>query len=101
MLIYALILFAVSALFTGIGIALFRGKTDLIMEHHQTRVTDKTAYARAFSVPMFIIAGSMALAGILALPDMAWISVGVLLSGLTVSIVWIIGIQMKHDKSIF
>ena len=101
MLIYALILFAVSILFVGIGIALFRGKTDLIMEHHQTRVTDKTAYARAFSVPMFIIADSMALAGILALPDMAWISVGVLLSGLTVSIVWIIGIQMKHDKSIF
>ena len=100
MLIFALILFAVSIPFAGIGIALFRGKTDLIMEHHQTRVTDKTAYAKAFSVPMFIIAGSMGLASILALPDMAWISVGVLLSGLTVSIVWIIWIQMKYYRGL-
>ena len=101
MLVFALILFAVSILFAGIGIALFRGKTDLIMEHHQTRVTDKTAYARAFSVPMFIIAGSMGLAGILALLDTAWISVGALISGLTVAIAWIIRIQMKDNRGLF
>ena len=101
MLVFALILFAVSILFAGIGIALFHGKTDLIMEHHQTRVTDKTAYARAFSVPMFIIAGSMGLAGILALLDTAWISVGALISGLTVAIAWIIRIQMKYNRGLF
>ena len=101
MLIYALILFAVSILFVGIGIALLRGKADLIMEHHQTRVTDKTAYAKAFSVPMFIIAGSMGLASILALLDTAWISVGALISGLTVAIAWIIRIQMKYNRGLF
>ena len=101
MLIFALILFAVSVPFMGIGIALLRGKADLIMEHHQTRVTDKAAYAKAFSVPMFIIAGSMVMAGLFALPDMAAWSMGAFLCGLTVAIVWIICVQVKYDRGLF
>ena len=101
MLSFALILFAVSIPFIGIGIALLRGKADLIMEHHQTRVTDKAAYAKAFSVPMFIIAGSMVMAGLFALPDMAAWSMGAFLCGLTVAIVWIICVQVKYDRGLF
>ena len=101
MLIFALILFAVSVPFGIIGITLLRGRSDLIMEHHQTRVTDKTAYAKAFSVPMFIIAGSMVLAGLLALAGFAVWSMGALLGGLTVAIVWIICVHVKYDRGIF
>ena len=102
MLIYALIMFAAAVPFFLIGAALGRGRADLIMEHHQTNVKDKTAYARAFRIPMFLIAVSMVLSGLLALtriPEIsAWGSLGTLTLGLTAAIVWIVGIQLKYDR---
>ena len=93
MLAFALILFAVSIPFGGIGIALLRGKSDLVM--------DKAAYAKAFCTPMFIIAGSMVLAGLLALAGLAVWSMGALLGGLTIAIVWILRIQMRYNNGLF
>lgn len=101
MLVYALILFAASVPCFYVGTALRRGKADLIMEHHQTKVKDKAAYAKAFSLPLFLIAGSMVLSGLLGLLDMPNWSMGLLMSGILAAIVWIIGIQVKFNGGIF
>ena len=45
MLLYSIIMFLVAAIFTVLSIAIYRGKTDLIHDYHQTKVTDKAAYA--------------------------------------------------------
>ena len=51
MLVYSIIMFLVSALFTVLGIAIYKGKTDLIHDYHQTKVTDKSAYKRSIPFP--------------------------------------------------
>ena len=103
MLVYALIMFAAAVPFFLIGAALGRGKADLIMEHHQTNVKDKTAYAKAFRFPIFLIAVSLSLSGILALIRIhaigTWGSLAVLALGLTAAMVWIVGIQLKYNST--
>lgn len=101
MLIYAMILFAASVPCFYVATALRRGKADLIMEHHQTKVQNKAAYAKAFSLPLFLIAVSMVLAGLFGLLDMPNWSMGLLMSGILAAIVWIIVIQMKFNGGIF
>ena len=101
MLVYALILFAASVPCFYVGTALRRGKADLIMEHHQTKVKDKAAYAKAFSLPLFLIAGSMVLSGLLGLLDMPNWSMGLLMSSILAAILWIMGIQVKFNGGIF
>ena len=100
MLIYALILFAASVPCFYVAAALRRGKADLIMEHHQTKVKDKAAYAKAFSLPLFLIAVSMVLSGLFGLLDMPSLSMVLLMSGILAAIVWIIGIQVKFNGGI-
>ena len=36
MLLYSIIMFLVATLFTVLGIAIYKGKTDLIHDYHQT-----------------------------------------------------------------
>ena len=48
MLVYSIIMFLVAALFTVFGISIYKGKTDLIHDYHQTKVTDKSAYGKDF-----------------------------------------------------
>ena len=38
MVMYSIILFLTAALFTVLGIAIYKGKTDLIHDYHQTKV---------------------------------------------------------------
>lgn len=45
MLVYSIIMFLVAALFTVLGISIYKGKTDLIHDYHQTKVTDKSGFA--------------------------------------------------------
>ena len=67
MLVYSISMFLVSALFTVLGIAIYKGKTDLIHDYDQTKVTDKSAYGKAFGKAMLLIATVMLLSGIIGL----------------------------------
>ena len=105
MILYSVIMFSVALLIGGIGIGIYRGKTDLIHDYHQTKVSDKNAYGKAFGKAMLEITATVLLSGILGLlgnsDTVAMIAVTVLFVGLFVGIVWIIAVQKKYNKGIF
>lgn len=99
---YSIILFLTGALFAGLGLAIYRGKTQLIHDYHRTKVTDQAAYGKAFGKAMFVIAAAMLLSGIIGLLEhLAAIAVAVLIVGLGIGIGCIIAVQRKYNKGVF
>ena len=102
MLAYSIIMFLIAVLFTGLGIAIYRGKTDLIHDYHQTKVTDKSAYGKAFGKAMLVIATIMLLSGIIGLfENLVKLAVAILIIGLVIGIGCIVAVQRKYNKGIF
>jgi len=102
MFVYSIIMFSAAVIFVGMSIAIYRGKTDLIHDYHQTKVTDKSAYGKAFGKAMFVIAAALLLSGIIGLFDsFAMIAVAVLIAGLAVGIGCIVAVQRKYNKGVF
>ena len=101
-MMYSVIMFVVAVAFTGVSIAIYRGKTDLIHDYHQTKVTDKSAYGKAFGKAMFVIAMALLLSGIIGLlENFAVIAVTVLIMGLVIGVGCIVAVQRKYNKGIF
>jgi len=102
MFVYSIIMFSAAVIFMGMSIAIYRGKTDLIHDYHQTKVTDKSAYGKAFGKAMFVIAAALLLSGIIGLfESFAMIAVIVLIAGLAVGIGCIVAVQRKYNKGVF
>ena len=102
MLLYSIIMFLVAVLFTVLGIAIYKGKTDLIHDYHQTKVTDKSAYGKAFGKAMLVIATVMLLSGIIGLfKNLLMLAVAILIIGLVVGIGCIVAVQKKYNKGVF
>ena len=95
-------MFLVAVLFTVLGIAIYKGKTDLIHDYHQTKVTDKSAYGKAFGKAMLVIATVMLLSGIIGLfKNLLMLAVAILIIGLVVGIGCIIAVQIKYNNGLF
>ena len=102
MLVYSIIMFLVSALFTVLGIAIYKGKTNLIHDYHQTKVTDKSAYGKSFGKAMLVIATVMLLSGITGLfESLTILAVAILIIGLVIGIGCIVAVQKKYNKGVF
>ena len=102
MLLYSIIMFLVAVLFTVLGIAIYKGKTDLIHDYHQTKVTNKSAYGKAFGKAMLVIATVMLLSGIIGLfKNLLVLAVAILIIGLVVGIGCIVAVQKKYNKGVF
>ena len=102
MYIYSIIMFITSAIFLGLGIAVYRGRTDLIHDYHQTKVTDRAAYGKAFGKALLVIAGTMLLSGIIGLSErFAVPTTAVLMIGLCIGIGCIVAVQRKYNKGVF
>ena len=102
MFVYSIIMFSAAVIFMGMSIAIYRGKTDLIHDYHQTKVADKSAYGKAFGKEIFFIAVALLLSGIIGLFDsFAMIAVAVLIAGLAVGIGCIVAVQRKYNKGVF
>ena len=101
MVIYSVILFLVAALVGGMGIAIYRGNTDLIHDYHQTKVTDKAAYGKAFGKAMLVMAAALLLSGIIGLLCDPVVAVAVLFIGLVSGIACIVAVQKKYNRGIF
>lgn len=105
MLLYSIIMFLAAVPMIKISIAIYKGKTDLIHDYHQTKVTDKSAYGKAFGKAMFVVSAALLLSGIIGLfgisDTMAMIAVAVLFIGLFIGIAWIIAVQIKYNKGVF
>ena len=102
MLLYSIIMFLVAVLFTVLGIVIYKGKTDLIHDYHQTKVTNKSAYGKAFGKAMLVIATVMLLSGIIGLfKNLLVLAVAILIIGLLVGIGCIVAVQKKYNKGVF
>ena len=105
MVLYSIIMLLVAVPMIKISIAIYHGKTDLIHDYHQTKVTDKAAYGKAFGKAMFVVSTALLLSGIIGLfgdsEEIAMIAVAVLFIGLFIGIAWIIAVQIKYNKGIF
>ena len=98
-MLYSIIMFLVAVLFTVLGIAIYKGKTDLIHDYHQTKVTNKSAYGKAFGKAMLVIATVMLLSGIIGLfKNLLMLAVAILVIGLVVGIGCIVAVQIKYNK---
>ena len=80
-------------------------KTSLIHDYHQTKVTDKAAYGKAFGKAMFVVSMALLISGIIGLfgasEVIATIAVAVLFIGLFIGIAWIVAVQKKYNKGVF
>ena len=105
MLLYSIIMFLAAIPMIGIGIAIYKGKTDLIHDYHQTKVTDKVGYGRAFGKAMLVISAALLLSGIIALfgetKVVLAVSLSLLFIGLLVGITLIVLVQKKYNKGVF
>ena len=105
MLLYSIIMFLASVPMFIVSILIYQGKTDLIHDYHQTKVTDKVAYGKAFGKAMLVVSMSLLMSGIVSLfgdtKIVATISLTVLFVGLSIGIACIIAVQRKYNKGIF
>lgn len=105
MVLYSIIMFLAAVPMIKISIAIYQGKTSLIHDYHQTKVTDKAAYGKAFGKAMFVVSMALLLSGIIGLfgdsEVIAMIAVAVLFIGLFIGITWIAAVQKKYNKGVF
>lgn len=105
MLAYSMIMFLTAVLFLWVSIAIYKGKTDLIHSYHQTKVTDKAAYGKAFGKALIVFAVAPLVSGIIGLLDdsdmVAMVAVAVLVAGMCIGIGCIVSVQKKYNKGIF
>lgn len=105
MFLYSAILFLASLLFAGLSIAIYKGKTDLIHEYHQTRVTDRAAYGKAFGKALSVFAAAMLLSAVVGLlgdsDGVAMAAVAILVIGLGIGFGCIVTVQKKYNGGMF
>lgn len=102
MLLYSTIMFIVAAMFLIMGIAIYKGKTNLIHDYHQIKVKDKVSYGKAFGKAMLVNAAALLLSGIIGLFEpLAMLATIVLAIGLTIGITCIVIVQRKYNKGMF
>ena len=105
MLLYSIIMFLVGIPFIGMNVAIYKGKTNLIHDYHQTKITDKAAYGKAFGKAMFVISMSLMFSGVIGVlgdsETIAMIAVSILFIGLFIGIACIIAVQKKYNNGIF
>ena len=105
MVLYSIIMFLAAIPMCKVSLEIYRGKTDLIHDYHQTKVTDQAGYGRSFGKAMFVISGSLLLSGIIGLfgdsGAITMIALSVLFIGLFIGIAGIIAVQKKYNNGIF
>ena len=103
MILYAIIMLLAAVPVGVIAVLIYRGKTNLIHDYHQTKVTDKESYGKAFGKAMSLIALGMGLSGVAALfgESLAWVAMVILAAGLLAGIVAIILVQKKYNGGVF
>ena len=101
---YAVIMLLIAVLLAALGIAVYRGRTELIHRYHQTKVTDKAAYGKAFGRALLAVAAPL-LSGIIGLlggsDGMALLSAAVLAVGTGIGMGCIAAVQKKYNNGMF
>lgn len=105
MLAYSVIMFLAAALLMAVGVAVYRGRTDLIHSYHQKNVADHAAYGRAFGKALFALALAPLLSGLIGLFAssrlVGMIAVAALVIGIGIGTALIVAVQRKYNKGVF
>ena len=98
MIAYAVLMWAIAALFLLFGLLIYHGKTGLIHEYHRERVRseDMAAYGRAFSTGLFALAGGI-VPLLWTLPGAVTASLVVLFVGLAASFAILWRVQRRYN----
>ncbi len=105
MTIYAIIMFLGAAVLAGFGVAIYRGRTELIHDYHQKNVADKLSYGKAAGRALLVMALGPLLSGIMALfgssRPLLIASLAVLFAGLIIGAALLVSVQKKYNKGVF
>ena len=103
MIAYTITLCLTAAIFGVMSVLIYKGKTELIHDYHQKKITDKAGYSKAFGKAMGVIAAAMAISGLIALfgESAIWHAVAVLMIGLATGIILIVRVQKKYNGGVF
>ena len=105
MLPYSIIMFLAAALLGAFGIAIYKGKTNLIHDYHQTTVRDKAAYGKAFGKALLCFALAPLLSGIVGLfadtRIIGMVATAVLIIGSGIGLGCIVVVQNKYNHGAF
>ena len=100
---YTITLCLTAVIFGVVARLIYKGKTELIHDYHQTKLADKIGYGKAFGKALGVIAFAMALSGIIALlgEAMMWVACMVLAIGFVVGLILIFCVQRKYNGGVF
>ena len=105
MVLYSIIMFLAAIPMIKVSIAIYQGKTSLIHDYHQTKVTDPVGYGKAFGKALSVMAAALLLSGIVGLlgdsEAYAKLAVAVLMIGIVIGVICIVAVQRKYNKGIF
>ena len=103
MIAYLVFMLILAAIFTVLGIMLYKGNTNLIHDYHQTKVAeeDKEKYGKEFSVGIFVIAAGMLVSGIAGLFGLPKAAGAILFVGIIAGIIVIAKVQKKYNGGMF
>lgn len=105
MLVYSVFMFVVSAVFMVLTALIYKGKTNLIHDYHQTNVADKAAYAKAFGKALCVVAMAPLISGMIGLlgesKGIVCSAVVALIVGIAMGIVCILSVQKKYNGGLF
>lgn len=105
MQIYSVIMFLAAVILVVCGVAIYKGNISLIHSYHQTKVTDKAAYGKAFGKALLFVSMAPLLSGVIALLGdsdiIVLIAVGMLITGIGIGIGGIVTVQKKYNKGVF
>ena len=103
MIAYSIILFVVAVPFLALGIAVYKGNTELIHDYHQKNVKEsqRAEYGRAFSKGLFVICATLLISGVAALFGKEGASLIVLFAGLIVSFAVLVRVQKRYNGGLF
>ena len=105
MIVYTVIMFGCTALFTVFAIMIIRGNASLINCYREERVKDKPTYCKKIGQSLFIMAAAMLTSGIISMlsdtKTVILIALGVLIAGVLVGIVRLFRVQKKYGGGVF
>lgn len=100
MILYSIIMFLTTVLLGCLGMAIYRGHTHLIHSYHQTKVTDRKRYGRAFGKALFVVAAAPLISGVIALfgdtDAIVIMAVSVLIIGIAIGMGFLVTVQKKY-----
>lgn len=101
MIVYSIIMFVMAVIMIAVGVLVYSGKTELIHDYHQTRVTDKKAYGEAMGKALTGISIPLIITAVIALFSTSALPILVLVLGLILSFIPLFIVQKKYNGGIF